>query len=257
MEDFNSSAELGEFNKAFLEFQKLGLHVKKDASNPHFKSSYASLPNVLESCMPELAKNGFTVMQLPLGGVEVCRILNRITHVKSGQFMAWSFAIPLEKKNAQGVGATITYGRRFSLTSSLGLPETDDDGNNTTSTYTGSPSLGNHPESNAITHSQPWPATPPQANYKQDYPKKAYVPRPGKIISEKAQKLLFVKTKQSGFSQMEVSDYMREKWGIGSSSELDEVQLSALLKSLEDKDLHIDTILNPGYKPMGEDELPF
>lgn len=128
MEDFQTSPELDKFNEAFRKFQSLGLHIKKDAENPHFRSSFSSLPNVLETALPRLLENGFIIMQFPLGGTEVLRLLTRITHAPSSQFMSWVYSVPLQKKDSQGSGSAITYSRRYNITSPLGLPEVDDDG---------------------------------------------------------------------------------------------------------------------------------
>ncbi len=37
--------------------------------------------------------------------------------------------MPITKPDAQGVGATITYARRFALSAMVGIAQTDDDGN--------------------------------------------------------------------------------------------------------------------------------
>ncbi len=127
-DDFKTSETLTEFNKAFFAFSKLELGVTKDAKNPFFKSTYASLPNVLHSTREKLVEHGFYIMQLPLGGVGIHKLLNRITH-KSGEYVQWIYSSPVAKSDPQGYAAATTYGRRTNITSSLGLPEEDDDGN--------------------------------------------------------------------------------------------------------------------------------
>jgi len=47
----------------------------------------------------------------------------------SGQFMESSFSIPAPKNDPHTYGSLVTYCRRFSLQSVLGIPAEDDDGN--------------------------------------------------------------------------------------------------------------------------------
>jgi len=42
-------------------------NVVKDATNPFFKSKYASLENVIETVRPHLAKHGLSFSQFPDG----------------------------------------------------------------------------------------------------------------------------------------------------------------------------------------------
>ena len=49
---------------------------------------------------------------------------------ESGQWIRSKIKMPIGgKKDAQAVGATITYARRFSLSAMVGIAQTDDDGN--------------------------------------------------------------------------------------------------------------------------------
>jgi len=127
-QDFSHSKDLGELLEALTKFQNSNVTVKKDAKNPHFKSTYTSLPNLLETIHEPMQKHGLSVLQLPLGGIEICRLLIRLSHA-SGQYVQWLFSTPVSKRDPQGIGAATTYLRRYSLTTVLGLPEEDDDGN--------------------------------------------------------------------------------------------------------------------------------
>ncbi len=101
----------------------------KEAKNPHFRSRYASLAAVIDAVIPVLNANGVGVLQLPsIEGSEVQ--LTTILMHSSGQRLSSTVGAPLGKKqDAQAVGSAITYLRRYSLQSIMGLPVEDDDGN--------------------------------------------------------------------------------------------------------------------------------
>lgn len=113
--------------------------VHKNAKNPHFKSSYATLENVIDTARPALQEAGIAFVQAPGlvvdGSVEVTTML---VH-SSGEWMKATLHVPLGKRDPQGVGSAITYGCRYSLMAMLGLPPTDDDGEAAMERQTGTP----------------------------------------------------------------------------------------------------------------------
>ena len=97
--------------------------------NPFFKSNYADLDTVIKSCFPQLTKNGLSIIQ----GNDVCEkgsfyVTTMLLH-SSGQWIKSKLKMPVTKPDAQGVGATITYARRFALSAMVGIAQVDDDGN--------------------------------------------------------------------------------------------------------------------------------
>lgn len=104
--------------------------AKKSSVNPFFKSDYADLDTVIKSCFPQLTKNGLSVIQ----GNDTCDrgsfyVTTMLLH-ESGQWIKSKLKMPIGgKQDAQAVGATITYARRFSLSAMIGIAQTDDDGN--------------------------------------------------------------------------------------------------------------------------------
>ena len=109
----------------------------RDRMNPFAKAKYATLESVLESiCMP-MTEAGLVLTQgsgnLIERGVDktITRWLpvwTRIDHVDSGQWIQVCVEIPIEKPTPQAVGSALTYGRRYTVKSILGMPEIDDDG---------------------------------------------------------------------------------------------------------------------------------
>jgi hypothetical protein len=102
-----------------------------DASNPHFKSKYATLASVIEAAKP-LQKNGISFSQLPTTDISNNVILVGVTTMlmhESGQWIRSTFSIPLpvEKAGAQQIGSALTYARRYSLASAIGCASDEDD----------------------------------------------------------------------------------------------------------------------------------
>ena len=100
--------------------------AKKESTNPFFKSSYADLHSVIKSSFPYLTKNGLSISQ----GNEMIQgavcVTTTLLH-SSGQWIRSKVKLPLEKKNAQGIGTAITYGRRYGLSAMVGIAQYDDD----------------------------------------------------------------------------------------------------------------------------------
>ncbi len=110
--------------------------LKKSASNPFFKSGYVPLKDVLEEAKRICKANNFILMQAPdvletpTGVVPVLR--TKLVHV-SGETSEGKITLPCqEENNPQKLGGALTYMRRYSLTTMLGIEEADDDGNHST-----------------------------------------------------------------------------------------------------------------------------
>ena len=126
----------------------------KDSKNPHFRSRYASLAAVIDAVIPVLNANGVGVLQLPsIEGSEV-RLTTILMH-SSGQRLSSTVGAPLGKKqDAQAVGSAITYLRRYSLQSIMGLPVEDDDGNAASRPQRRQPQRRQVPETSAPTQAE-------------------------------------------------------------------------------------------------------
>lgn len=100
----------------------------KDSKNPFFKSNYADLSSVWNSCKESLSKNGLAIIQTMdmKDGQNV--LITTLAH-SSGQWMRSCLPILNEKNNAQGMGSAITYMRRYALSAIVGVTcDEDDDG---------------------------------------------------------------------------------------------------------------------------------
>jgi len=111
--------------------------IKKDAKNPFFKSSYASLSNILDAIKIPLAESDLSFSQHPMGENGMSTILMH----KSGEWLGSHFTMKPVKNDPQGIGSCITYMRRYAIAAILGLNiDEDDDGNQA------SGNSGNNPE---------------------------------------------------------------------------------------------------------------
>lgn len=116
-------------HKAFAQAQVELPLVKKTENNPFFKSKYAGLPSILEVVLPVLHKNGLYLTQSPISEGERIGIKTTIVHAESGDSIESSFTMQLSKNDPQGAGSAITYARRYSLVSMLGINvDEDEDG---------------------------------------------------------------------------------------------------------------------------------
>ncbi len=107
-----------------LTFQKMGISVVKDKVNPHFKSSYCTLNEVLDKVKKPLNDLGVLIIFTP----QVEGLGTTLYDTESGTEIT-SFMKYVGNDNAQKTLACNTYFRRGSLVSLLGLEDEDDDGN--------------------------------------------------------------------------------------------------------------------------------
>lgn len=120
------SESIKEIANALCKFQAEVEKIKKGATNPFFKSKYATLADILDVIRQPLANNGLSFVQFPKGehGLETM-----LMHT-SGEYLSESYSMRPVKDDPQGAGSVITYQRRYALGAVLGLNiDEDDDGN--------------------------------------------------------------------------------------------------------------------------------
>lgn len=120
------SPEIKNLATALVKFQKDIEPVKKEASNPFFKSKYADLASIIDTIREPLAKQGLSFAQFPAGDGGLTSILMHET----GEFIEETFNMKPVDNKPQTAGSAITYMRRYALSAMLGIAtEEDDDGN--------------------------------------------------------------------------------------------------------------------------------
>lgn len=145
---------------AFIEAQKHFRTAEKNKANPFFKSKYADLASYIEASSEGLSNFGLAIMQdqavayhqapnpayrenwapvtdkdkegrQPSPNIYIAEIsVNTILLHTSGQWVKpESLMIITSEADAQGIGKSITYGRRYQLASLLGMASEENDGN--------------------------------------------------------------------------------------------------------------------------------
>lgn len=100
----------------------------KDAVNPHFRSKYATLDAGLNIVRGVLSKHGISVTQ-PTSFEDDCLILYTRLACQ-GQWIMAAYPVCRLPVKQQEMGSALTYSRRYSLFSMVGIAgEEDDDAN--------------------------------------------------------------------------------------------------------------------------------
>lgn len=132
------SESIKELAAALSKVQGQLTFAKKDNANPFFKSKYADLASVWDSCRNLLSENGLAVIQYPSGYTtnvldektkeHLMSLTTILTH-SSGEWISQDMTVPVTKADAQGAGSALTYMRRYALAAVVGVYQDDDDGN--------------------------------------------------------------------------------------------------------------------------------
>jgi hypothetical protein len=129
------SDTINELAAALAQAQAAMGHAKKDSENPHYRSKYADLAAIWDACRPALSANSLSIVQSPRlvsvgDGVWLLEVETLLLH-SSGQWLADTLAVPVSAASPQAVGSAITYAKRYSLASFVGVAPAgdDDDGN--------------------------------------------------------------------------------------------------------------------------------
>jgi hypothetical protein len=121
-------SEMSELAKALAKAQSEIEVAIKDAKNPHFKSSYATLASTWDALRAPLTKNGLSVVQAGklIDGKQI--LVTRLEH-SSGEFRESEILLINQKNDMQGLGSAWSYARRYALQAIAGIAQDDDDGN--------------------------------------------------------------------------------------------------------------------------------
>ena len=116
------------YKKLFEAKKEIG-KISKDSTNPFYKSKYFDINQLLEHVEPILQKHDLLLLQ-PISNGSVSSIIYDIDNDSGKNYMASSIPL-LELTDPQKLGSAITYYRRYTLASLLGLQAEDDDANKT------------------------------------------------------------------------------------------------------------------------------
>src|SRR6056300_1108784 len=98
--------------------------MKKDSTNPFYNSKYFDVNQLVEAVRPALIAEDLLLLQ-PIRDNQVGTI---IIDTESGDSVEAFLPLP-DLQDPQKIGSCITYYRRYTLHSLLGIEAEDDDGN--------------------------------------------------------------------------------------------------------------------------------
>ena len=103
-------------------------NATKASTNPHFKSRYADLAEVLNTVRPVFSKHGLAIVQSTGFDGGMVSVTTALVHKEGGYITSVASCTPA-KTDGQGVGSATTYLRRYSLAAACGVAQEDLDGN--------------------------------------------------------------------------------------------------------------------------------
>lgn len=207
------SEQSDKISAALLAAQRELGPVHKDGKNPHFKSTYATLNAVWETCAPVLHSHDLFVVQAPANGDGNDKLITEIRH-KSGQWVRGTLRLNPVKNDPQGIGSAITYARRYSLCAMLGLMQEDDDGNAASAAPRQQPQRRPEPK--------PQPAAAPATTIDEDTP----------ILVSDTDKTRIPAAKLSDRELVDVHEWYRGRY-VKTQKEPAKSQLKAVVDMLE------------------------
>lgn len=98
--------------------------ISKESTNPFFKSKYFDINSLLKHVEPLLQKNGLLLLQPIIKG----EVFSEVIDIESGESVTSSIPLP-QIDDPQKIGSCVSYYRRYTLQSLIGLQSEDDDAN--------------------------------------------------------------------------------------------------------------------------------
>lgn len=125
----NKSESITKLAAALVKAQAEMPVVKMNAVNPFLKNKYADLGAVIETTRPTLARHGLAIAQTPTSDGERIGLTTLLVH-ESGEWIEETIYLPAGNSkglsDAQNAGVAISYLRRYSWSSVLGLYADED-----------------------------------------------------------------------------------------------------------------------------------
>jgi hypothetical protein len=122
------SESIKEISAALSKVQADIRKAKKDKINNHFKTKYADLEQIIDICKECLPKNGISFSQFPITENDMAGVETILMH-SSGEWMSQKFLLPYAKNkdgslntSPQTTGICVSYARRYTLSSIIGIP---------------------------------------------------------------------------------------------------------------------------------------
>lgn len=121
-------------------------NLKKSEKNPFFKSKYVPLDAILDEIKPILHTNGLHLLSYAdlQDGLPVLK--SKLIHSSGESLDLGSYPLNPIKNDPQGIGASITYARRYQIQAIFNFTGEEDDDGNTASGLTVKKETNKKPE---------------------------------------------------------------------------------------------------------------
>ena len=103
-------------------------NAAKKSTNPHFRSKYADLAEIVNTARPVLTRHGISLIQIPSYDGQTASVETILLH-ESGEWLSGISSSPLQKADPQGIGSATTYLRRYAAAAFCFLATQEDDAN--------------------------------------------------------------------------------------------------------------------------------
>lgn len=100
---------------------------EKKSINPHFKSKYCKLEDLIQHVREPLSTHGLTFVQNIVNEEKSVMAQTTIIHQSGETLTLDGPAVLIDKFTPQGVGAACTYAKRYGICSAFGIESDDDD----------------------------------------------------------------------------------------------------------------------------------
>ena len=111
------------YKKLFEAKKEIG-KISKDSENPFFKSKYFDINSLLEHVEPILQKHDLLLLQ----PIEEGKVTTVVVDIETGEKVKSEITLP-QLNDPQKLGSCVSYYRRYTAQSLIGLQATDDDAN--------------------------------------------------------------------------------------------------------------------------------
>lgn len=107
-------------------------NVQATRVNPHFRSKYFGLGDLLSQVKPTLAEYDLAILQTPYTGEGFIKVKTEILHGRTGHRFDFGELGMTASGNLQATGSALSYLKRYAIATIVGVAsddETEDDGN--------------------------------------------------------------------------------------------------------------------------------
>jgi len=126
--DKTMSESIKNIAAAQLKVQKEIKDISKDSTG--YGYNYTSFDKLVQYLRPLLTKHGISFVQMPVGDDKQVGLQTMYMHAESGEWITNSIKSPIAESKGmntyQSIGSAITYFRRYSLSSFVGIASEED-----------------------------------------------------------------------------------------------------------------------------------